>query len=223
MTNNAIKKPEPGPLRKAIEQNDVAAVKELLQHGADANEANEYGQGVLDLAADRGYTGIARLLIRKGANVNQKDQYRITPLMNAALMGRIETVRLLIDSGAKINAKNIDGTTALMQSATSMEEADSENKPGIARLLIENGARVNVTDYDGYTALKIAEENYDTEMVQLFKEASEIERRCRAEKARAAKMKREFRAVVADAHAIAAEKQQRLNARARPILRRSQP
>ena len=54
------------PLRIAISEDDVAAVKRLIQEGADVNQVHSYS-APLSIAAYGGHADIARVLIEAGA------------------------------------------------------------------------------------------------------------------------------------------------------------
>src|SRR5207237_498649 len=56
----------------AARKGDVAAVKSLLDGGADPNAKTEYGATALSFAADKGHAEIVKLLIASKANVNSK-------------------------------------------------------------------------------------------------------------------------------------------------------
>jgi hypothetical protein len=57
-------------LGKAVEQNNVQAVKALLQKGSDPNVKDSAGTPVLATAAWRGYTEVVQALLDKKANPN---------------------------------------------------------------------------------------------------------------------------------------------------------
>jgi len=83
-------------LTKAIDNNDVKFVKELIDKGADVNQANTYGETPLHIAAENGQLDVARLLLDRGAEVNQaRTTDGETPLSIAALYGHTEIVDLL--------------------------------------------------------------------------------------------------------------------------------
>lgn len=197
-------KPIRNELTEAVKQNDVKAVEELLQHGADVNEqAGTDGWSALMLAAIKERVEIARLLVAKGANVNQKTEIGITPLMNAGKSCCTEIARLLIENGAEVNAVTAYNETALLFAVREGARAGSRD---FVSLLIDKGADVNITDTNNATPIKIAESFNYPELARLLKEAPGREAKAAAK-----------------AHATAIEKQQALNARARPVLRRLRP
>lgn len=81
---------------------DLAAVKSLLDRGADVNAKSPYGSTPLFFACDRGHIEIVKLLIERGADVNVEDTfYHATALTWATDKKRVEIIKLLLDRGAK--------------------------------------------------------------------------------------------------------------------------
>src|SRR5262249_36900772 len=62
------------PLMHAVHKNQQAAVKALLEGGADPNERATGGSTALLMAAGYGATGIVRLLLENGADPRMKDR-----------------------------------------------------------------------------------------------------------------------------------------------------
>jgi ankyrin repeat protein len=135
------------PLHHAAGFGNIATMKMLLDHGADANAGNSRKStpllwGMHDEAK-------VRLLIEHGAKVNAKNVDGRTPLYQAASMANaVPVLRLLLDKGADPNAKTITGMTPLI--AASRVNIDA------ARLLIERKADVNAKNAAGGTALMAA-------------------------------------------------------------------
>lgn len=100
-------------LRQAVDMGKTSVVKLLLEHGADKNSKDGYGQSVVMTAASNHRTDALALLIKAGADVNAANQYRITPLSVAAEQGHLDTVNMLVAAGAKVNARDTAGGTAL--------------------------------------------------------------------------------------------------------------
>jgi len=89
-------------LWEAARKGDAAAVKSLLDGGADVNAKFRYDQTPLFKAAERGHTEVVRLLLERGAQPNLKDTfYGATPITWAAEKGHVEAVRALLEKGAE--------------------------------------------------------------------------------------------------------------------------
>ena len=86
----------------ASRKGDAAAVKALLDKGADVNAKWRYDTTALLMASGRGHLEVVKLLIERGANVNVKDTfYGQTPLSSAAQRGSTDVVALLLAKGAE--------------------------------------------------------------------------------------------------------------------------
>src|SRR5437660_1580397 len=110
--------PSDAALRKAAQDGDLQAVKDLLAKGADVNAKDDKGKTALLWAAPaRDNPEMMRLLIAKGADVNAKDNDGETALMIAAGQSNPGILAELIEAGADINAQNNSGGTALMAAA----------------------------------------------------------------------------------------------------------
>ena len=79
MTDNLIKKPVRGELIAAIERNDIGAVENLLDRGADANEANDRGDTALLLALKKTKAYII-LLVERGADPHKENNQGYSPV-----------------------------------------------------------------------------------------------------------------------------------------------
>ncbi len=88
-------------LIKAAEKGDTAAVKALLDRGADVNAKDENGGTALMEAALLGNNATVQALLEAGADVNAKNKYGRTALMMAAAEGYTEIVELLKKAGAR--------------------------------------------------------------------------------------------------------------------------
>lgn len=97
-------------LFKAIEQENIVLVHQLLQSGADPNLQTDFGYPTpnfdvspLMLAAERGLNEIVLLLLQFGSNHNAQDIGGWTALMKAAAFGHTKVVREMIENGADVN------------------------------------------------------------------------------------------------------------------------
>jgi ankyrin repeat protein len=89
-------------LSSAIKQGDILRVRELLEHGADADMRYSRGWTPLMLAADTGHTTIIELLLSRGADVNATNEFGCSALAYAALEGRVGAIRVLLRAGASV-------------------------------------------------------------------------------------------------------------------------
>ncbi|KAF8686152.1 hypothetical protein HU200_043658 [Digitaria exilis] len=137
------------PLFCAIEGENVAVVKYLLDHGADQDKADHRGLTPLHSAAESGDCEMVELLLAKGAyvdpivggtplhvaateghdgtmkillehNADETDMILgVTPLFAAITVGSVKCVKLLVKAGAEINEDCI--SSALFQSINGLD------------------------------------------------------------------------------------------------------
>ncbi len=115
------------PLFRAAKAGDVAAIKLLLEHGADPNVPQLWGITPLMAAANFGANEIdtrgrfktqaeaiesIKLLVAAGADVNARDERQGgTALHGAALWGWDDVIKTLVSYKADLNAKDKKGMT----------------------------------------------------------------------------------------------------------------
>jgi ankyrin repeat protein len=132
------------PLMYAVLYGDAAAVRALLDGGADPNARNDAGAVALMWAAND--LEKTRLLLDRGAKVDAKsDDGRTALLIAAGLRGAAPIVKLLLDRGANpsVKAPGLGGeTNPLLEAATAGDAA-------IVRLLVERGADAKTVGYVG--------------------------------------------------------------------------
>jgi ankyrin repeat protein len=90
----------------------VAAVRVLLEGGANIERVNANQRNALHKAAFYGYLEVCRLLLDWGAKVDPVDYLKYTPLHWAALGGHLSVAKLLVERGADGRVKNNKGQTA---------------------------------------------------------------------------------------------------------------
>lgn len=110
---------------RAAQADDVAAMRLLVAHGADASIAASDGTTALAAAAGVGWAGnfsttapnaflaATRYLVEEVAlDVNAANTAGYTPLMGAAWRGDNELVNYLVSKGARVDARNKRGWSA---------------------------------------------------------------------------------------------------------------
>ena len=85
-------------LWEATRKGDVAAVRALLDKGADVNAKFRYGTTALFKAAERGHVEVVKILLERGADVSVKDTFYGATAMTWALNNKhLEVVRALLE------------------------------------------------------------------------------------------------------------------------------
>ena len=150
---------------------DAAAVRVLIEAGADVDARNDAGFTPLMVAAEKKVdTGIVSGLIKAGADVDVRNDRGATALMAAAGNENAAAVRTLIEAGADVDARSNSGTTALHHAAR-------KNDTDIVAALIEAGADVDARNDAGYTALDYAAARGDAADVRALLQAAANESR----------------------------------------------
>jgi ankyrin repeat protein len=146
----------------AAMRGDRAAVRTLLQQGADVNARQPDGATAMHWAAYREDLEMARMLVAAGADVKAANRNGSTPLWLAATNGDAAMIRALLDAGANPNEALPLGRTPLMlASRTGALEA--------MRVLIDRGANVNARDSErGTTPLMWAADQGHAAAVRLL-------------------------------------------------------
>ncbi|MFL5308092.1 MAG: ankyrin repeat domain-containing protein [Polyangia bacterium] len=94
------------PLLIAADDGRVDLVQVLLAAGADANDKDQYGNGLLCVATkgvglgNREAPELVAFLLENKANPNERGQNGVTPLMNALLFKQQHAIPLLLSHGA---------------------------------------------------------------------------------------------------------------------------
>jgi ankyrin repeat protein len=110
------------PLHLAAREGHEAAIRQLLDAGADVNAVDKMtednsvpdGWTPLHLAAPAGKTKAAKLLLDKGADANATDENgKLTPLHYTAWGGDIELVKVLLVGKAGRRLQDANGRTPL--------------------------------------------------------------------------------------------------------------
>jgi ankyrin repeat protein len=152
------------PLAGAVEKQDRAAIRSLLQSHADVNAAQTDGMTALHWAAYLDDLETAKALIKAGANVKAENHYGVTALSMACVNGNGDLVEALLKAGVDPNTKLNGGETALMTAART-------GKVAPVKALLARGADVNAKERKGQTALMWAAAEGNTEVVDLLLKA----------------------------------------------------
>jgi ankyrin repeat protein len=150
----------------AIERNDVAIVRLLLDHGADPNAGvGRQRESPLLAAARLGCWEIADLLLASGAAPNGRGAVNnaFTPLYVAALHDNLRVAYSLLSAGADPNtASRIGRDGRLLNEAkgpTPLMEALRRGDLTLAEALLKHGAKPHVTDESGRRPIDYLEEH----------------------------------------------------------------
>jgi cytohesin len=151
-------------LIQAANLGDGAAVRQLLQKGANIEARDEYGATALTLAAHYSNAEVVKLLLDKGANVEAHDKYGSAALPLAAEQGKTDVVNLLLEKGANIEARDQYDSTPLLRAVFG-------GHPETVKVLIDRHANVEAQDKGGRTALLLAVQGKNREIVNLLLES----------------------------------------------------
>lgn len=144
---------------RAVRNDDVRTVRQLLLRGFDANTLDPQKRSGLLIAADEVSPKVAQLLISTlGIDINRVNAKDENALMLAALRGQENMVKSLIERGAEVNKP---GWAPLHYAATS-------GHAGIVRLLLEHHAFVDTESPNGTTPLMMAAQYGSTEALKLL-------------------------------------------------------
>lgn len=149
------------PLTRAVANDDLEEVRDMLVKGANPNEKDENYDTITPLfvAVENGNIEMVEMLINFGANVNARNGSKQTPLMRLDDDATPELVDLLIRFGAKVDLADREGNTALILAAGGADAA-------VVKALIDAGADIHIANKQGQTALMEAAYYDDLESVR---------------------------------------------------------
>ena len=125
----------------------LAAVKLLIEHGADFQSGGDRGETPLMTAARSDQDLIVlQYLLQKGATLETKDDVGDAALGYAAKSMQVKSLQTLLDHGAKIDTRNNAGATPLMLAAAT-------GYPDTVKLLLVRGAEIHLKDIKRHDAL----------------------------------------------------------------------
>jgi ankyrin repeat protein/beta-lactamase regulating signal transducer with metallopeptidase domain len=132
------------PVLAAVRAGDVAALRQVLEAGADPDET-----GAMAMALEAGNPVVVRVLLEAGAELNVRDDQGMTPLHRTVTGSDAETLQLLLEHGADVDARNPSGVTPLLAAVSAGAEAAVE-------VLLAAGADPNAADNTGRVPLEAA-------------------------------------------------------------------
>lgn len=145
---------------QAVKDGDAERVANLLEKEPELlNSKNADALTPLNLAAEQGQYGVAKLLLEKGADPLLGDNENSGPIHLAAISGSQPIVKMLMKSGVPIDAQDDNGLTPL-HFALSRRQFD------MANFLIGEGANVKIKTNNNWTSLQFAAIGGDLDLVK---------------------------------------------------------
>lgn len=138
-----------GSLIKAVEENNLTLVKEILQDkNYDKDERNNQGESALLIATHENQIEIAQALITAGADVNLQDHIQDSSYLYAAAQRKTEILKFMMEnSTSDQTVYNRFGGNGLIQAA---EKGHLDN---VRLLLADDSVDIDHQNNYGYTAL----------------------------------------------------------------------
>eukprot|EP01041_Mallomonas_annulata_P007751 gene7751-15855_t len=149
------------PLVVAASNNQVEAIKMLLNYGMEIDSPTLSGDTALILASLDGQLDAVKELIKAGANLEAKNHQGNTPMLAAAHKGRCDVVEELIRHGADANVRNFDSQFPLLTSASS-------GSTKCVREILKTGVDPSGADRLNNSAISMAARSNHVECVRLL-------------------------------------------------------
>lgn len=140
---------EETPLHYLAVENQIEAVQLLIEHGAEVNVVNQFGETPLSASASLGYFEMVVYLIESGALPQIQGQETLT-LHEAVISGDANIVSRVLAAGALIDQQDSLSETALHLAA------ESDNRLEILHVLLAAGANTKLKRIFGETAHDVA-------------------------------------------------------------------
>jgi ankyrin repeat protein len=184
------------PLQEAIARRSAGEMRELLESGADPNDAGPVGLALnrnapglflvlmehgaelrspLRQAVELNEPELVHLLLEHGAAVNEAASTGETLLHTAAARGYLDIVRMLLAYGAEVEARlatDVGGNPDVLTldaGATPLHWAAYTGQAEVVLLLIAHGAGVNARTQEGLTPFHYAMYNRDNETINALR------------------------------------------------------
>uniref|UniRef100_A0A2K5J6T0 CCDC144C-like coiled-coil domain-containing protein n=1 Tax=Colobus angolensis palliatus TaxID=336983 RepID=A0A2K5J6T0_COLAP len=134
------------PLIQAVHCQEEACAVILLEHGANPNLKDIYGNTALHYAVYSESTSLAEKLLSHGANIEALDKDNNTPLLFAIICKKEKMVKFLLKNKASIHA--IDR----LRRYSTLMLAVYYDSPGIVNILLKQNINVFTQDMHGQDA-----------------------------------------------------------------------
>ncbi|XP_068716989.1 ankyrin-1-like [Montipora capricornis] len=152
-----------GPLGFAASSNNYMVARVLLEHRADANIKDLWGETPLYKAVMQKNVPLVELLLENKADANIQDWVRETPLHKAVMRRDVPLVKILLENKADANIQDRAGETPF-------QKAFIQEDVPLIKLLLENKADANIQDRAGETPLHKAVMRKDVPLVKILLE-----------------------------------------------------
>ena len=140
------------PLMLAVQNKSVAAVRVLVQHGADTTLKTNDGLSIQTLAIQSGNVEIQQLLGRvKSASNHEEINRALLLAVQDIFQSDIGKAKELLEAGANPNCRGEGGKTPLHYAVNS-------GQPQLTSLLLKHGARPNERDDNRNTPLMFVDQ-----------------------------------------------------------------
>ncbi|MGL5246188.1 MAG: ankyrin repeat domain-containing protein [Mycoplasmoidaceae bacterium] len=155
------------PLMFSIKNNNLEAVKLLVESGASVNDKKGMANSLM-FACSYGFIEIVEYLVEQGSKINITDNEGNNLLMIASKEDQLKIVKFLLSKQIDINQVNKKGNNALMYAILS-------NHIDVVKILIENGIDINAYNKEGTTPLMLAVQYKRYNIINELLSNSEIE------------------------------------------------
>jgi ankyrin repeat protein len=149
------------PLHLAARRGHEAAVRILLDRGANIEAQSIWSETPLVLASEHGHEAVVRILLDRGANIETRSTWLETPLVVAAKHGHEAVVRILLDRGANIETRSTCSETPLVVAA-------NHGHVAVVRILLDRGANIEAQSLWSRTPLLFAAEHGHEAVVRIL-------------------------------------------------------
>jgi ankyrin repeat protein len=157
------------PLAAAVQRNDRAAIRSLLDRKVGVNASQPDGTTALHWATYHDDVDLVSRLLVAGADVRATNRYGVTPLSIASQNGNAAIIAKFLDAGADANASLPGGETMLMTAART-------GKIEAVRVLLARGADLHAKEARrGQTAIMwAAAEGHVDVLEELIKAGADV-------------------------------------------------